>query len=70
MRLSASQKTDPMLFDLRALFLASFAWVILHETVPYSVILFWRKMVRPPFVSYHDTVKKVVALDSISFQQL
>jgi hypothetical protein len=52
------------------LFLASFAWVKLHETIPYSVILFWIKMMKPAFVSYHDAVQEVVALGSIPFQQL
>jgi len=59
-----------MLLRSKGIVLASFAWVMLREAIPYSVILFWIKMMKPAFVSYHDAVKKVVALDSIPFKQL
>jgi len=70
MQLSASQMTDPVLLRSKGIVSASFAWVMWHEAIPYSVILFWIKMMKPAVVSYHDAVQKVVALDSIPFQQL
>jgi len=43
---------------------------MLREAIPYSLILFWIKKMKPAFVSYHDAVKQVVALDRIPFRQL
>jgi hypothetical protein len=56
-----------MLLKAKGIVLASLAWTMLCDAIPCYVILFWIKMMTPAFVTHHDAVKKVVALDSIPF---
>jgi hypothetical protein len=58
-----------MLLKVKDIVLASFSWVMC-DAIPCSVILFWIKMKIPTVSHLYDSVKKVVTLDSIPFQQL
>jgi hypothetical protein len=59
---SCGRKVQDIVFGL-------FLGIVLYVT-PRSVVSFRIKVMKPAFVTRHDSVKKYVAFDSIPFQEL